>query len=114
MKKIIFIITFIIISFFKLKAQQRPDTVFFNKDWVNTIRDSAAFYRIRIIENKGIKVADYYLNGTLQMSGFYKSLNPDKKHGLFKYYSNEGNLISEGNYKSNKENGEWKTYNSLG
>lgn len=97
-----------------LKAQKQLDTIFYDKNWKESSKVGASFYRIRVKEKKGFTVSDYYINGTLQMTGFFKSIEPDIKIGLFKYYNENGTLDSEGNYKSDKKEGEWKDYDSTG
>lgn len=67
------------------------DTTFFNKDWKEIDNKSnAAYYRITKKEGKKWKVNDYYINGKLQMSGYFTSLKDEKKDGLFSYFYENG------------------------
>lgn len=112
MRKIIFLIGFLISI--GAMAQGKLDTIFYDKNWKVSSKVDASFYRISVKEKKGFTVSDYYVNGTLQMTGFFKSFDPDMKTGPFKYYNKNGSLEMEGVYKSDKKDGEWKDYDSTG
>ena len=86
------------------------DTVYFNADWQETTKANASFYRTIKKENNLYIVQDYYKNKVLQMDGSFTSLHPELYEGYFKYYTDKGTLIKEGEYKKNVEEGEWKLY----
>lgn len=90
-----------------LFAQQLPDTIFYDLGWKISNRANAFFYRITVKEEYGFSVQDHYINGTLQMTGFYTSFDPDNKHGVFTYYNEDGVKVSVGRFKKNKKVGEW-------
>lgn len=93
-------------------AQQQQDTIFYDDNW-NEIsnKDSVSFYRIIFKESDQFKVLDYYINGNLQMEGYFSSIEDRIKEGYFKYYIESGLISSEGLFKNNKEEGVWKYYN---
>ena len=94
-----------------LKAQQKLDTIFYNKNWkVTKVKDSIAFYRLTTKINGKYNVKDYYLNKTLQMTGTYASIEKEIRDGYFKYYDDYGKISSEGLFKKNWRNGVWKEY----
>lgn len=86
-------------------AQPQKDTLYFNRKWQKTTKDSAAFYRYIVKENNLFKVEDYYLNGKLQMTGTYSSLDPDIKEGKFTYYSEKGIIYRQFDYVDNEARG---------
>jgi protein TonB len=95
---------------FSSRAQSKNDTVYYSADWKKTTRDSASYYRVIKEDGSMFKVEDHYLNGKLQMSGTYSSLNPEVRQGYFKYYSETGILTEEGEYDNNKHQGKWSSY----
>ncbi len=104
----------ITLSFYNVKAQVVPDTIYYNKEWKETIKDSLYYYRLLVKENSGYKAEDYYSDGKLQMSGYYSSLNPEIKEGYFSYYTETGSLKSEGSYMADEKEGEWKKFSREG
>lgn len=94
------------------KSEARPDTTYYNGDMQKTELYKAEYYCItNLMENHLYKVANYYIkNNKLQMAGFYSSLDSNIKEGLFVNYDENGNILKEGVYNSNKKNGEWKYY----
>ena len=96
------------------KSQQTKDTIYYNKIWEVSNKENAEYYRIISKENELFKVMDYYLNGTLHMSGFYKSINPEIKEGLFTYYDENGKKNFQGNYFANTKNGPYTLFYNSG
>lgn len=101
-------------------ATAQTDTVFFDKDWRATkIRSEMVYFRpTPVKEGDHWKVSDYFINGDLQMIGYFKLdsvsqiLNTDQyKHrdGQFKYYK-DGFLKSEEEYSMGRKKGVWKYY----
>lgn len=90
-------------------ASARPDTIYYDKDWkVLPGRTASHFYRVREQQRDGdYEVKDYYMNGTLQMSGTYRDT---VRHGYFTYYNESGLKSSEGLCKNDRHEGEWKYY----
>lgn len=95
---------------FESKSQQTKDTIYYNKNWETSSKENAKYYRIISKERELFHVMDYYLNGILQMNGYYKTLNPDIKEGLFTYYDENGKKNSQGNYSANTKNGPYYKY----
>lgn len=92
-------------------AQQKLDTIFYNKNWnVTQIKDSIAFYRVITKINGKFNVKDYYSNKILQMTGTYASVEKGIREGYFKYYDEFGKISSEGSFKKNLKIGVWKSY----
>lgn len=101
MKKImdrsdIHIVAFIImtISIFiipKTTAQTR-DTVHYNAKWEKTDRENQHFYRViyRSGDEGPIHVQDYYPDGTMQMDGWYSTLDPETRDGEFTWWHEDG------------------------
>ncbi len=72
---------------FNIQAQSN-DTIWLNKKWIESPKDSAGYYRISNFDSisERFTVKDYYLNGNLQMSGRYISLAPKIMDGIFSWY----------------------------
>lgn len=113
-KTLILVLIVLIMSTVKCFCQEKSDTIYYNLDWKETIKDSASYYRTITKENLLYRINDYYLSGTLQMSGHSKTNGTDEKEGLFSYYSKKGVLSMQGEFRSNKKEGEWKDFDSIG
>lgn len=96
------------------KAQQTKDKIYYNKNWESSTKENAEYYRIISKERELFHVMEYHLNGTLQMNGYYKTLNPEIKEGLFTYYDENGKKSSQGNYFANTKNGPYNFYYKSG
>lgn len=100
-------------------AQMLLDTLWFNKNWQQSTRDSAFYYRLVYADTSGnirFIVHDYYPGGALQMEGYYRSINPDIKDGPFIYYYPDGSKKMECTFKGNLVDGiltEWYTNGTL-
>ena len=87
------------------------DTIFFDKNWKETQVENANFYRIDLEKNGGWQRTDYFMdNNSVQMTGFYSSLNPENRQGQFKWFHANGNLKSYGDYLDNEQTGEHHWY----
>ncbi len=65
---------------------QVVDTMYFDRNWEQSARPDAYYYRIISIDTSGdfrFHVADYYPDKQVQMTGTYKSIRPDNKDGHF-------------------------------
>lgn len=93
--------------------QMLLDTMYFNRSWKQTTRDSAYYYR-QVFAGMGKKVQfivkDYYLSGKLQMEGAYKSIHPDMKEGHFVYYYENGRKMTEADYAGNEVEGIYREW----
>jgi periplasmic protein TonB len=79
----------IILFYLSLNIQaQINDTIWLNKKWEESTKDSASYYRISKFDSLSERfiVKDYYMNGDLQMSGRYISLSPKSMDGIFTWY----------------------------
>ncbi len=101
-------------------TQWSSDTVYFNKDWKQSKRENASYYRLLNIDTARIlyNVKDYFLTGQLQMEGAYRSINPDVEVGDFSYWYTNGEKhiechfdhgILDGPYQEWFENGNLKS-----
>jgi antitoxin component YwqK of YwqJK toxin-antitoxin module len=94
-------LTAIFIFQFTLLYSQKADTTYFNKDWQETIKDSAMYYRIGKRDfgvSEGM-ITDYYMSGKVQMKGGYFNFS---RHGEFTWYYENGNKKEEGIYDYDK------------
>lgn len=109
--KAILILTLLLTSSIFSLAQ---DTTFINKWGGKTTRGNASYLRVYTPETDMFLVEDFYPGGEIQMRGHSMYRDSLVRMGLFKYYSKEGIIYEEGNYKMNKQVGEWKTYQQEG
>lgn len=117
--------------FHYLSFSQSKEIIYFNKDWKETTKENAAFYRPlpMSVVGKYQLVRDYYINGNLQMQG-YSFIDNDKKivgdvsyydefnqenisddnnlenlNGTFSYFYQDGKLYKTISYKNGELNG---------
>ncbi len=100
----------LVLTFLFVQTTFSQDTLYLNKDWNATIKDSASFYRVFQDSLNFIVCKDYYISGALQMVALTKSKNPIIKFGIVKTYNENGTIESVCNYKSNKLNGKCINY----
>jgi antitoxin component YwqK of YwqJK toxin-antitoxin module len=84
----------------------------YNSNW-DEIKEASTYYRLINFDDKGKpkgKVIDYYNNNSIQMEGYYSSIEPDIKNGKFKWYYKDGNLMKSVNFINGKENGLAESY----
>lgn len=94
--------------------QTTPVTIWYDSLWQVTTKNSAAYYREGTIDYAGNAhgaVADYFLNGTLQMKGFY---NRGIKDGHFFYFNENGTYSSYGLYINDDPTGTWRFFDHAG
>jgi antitoxin component YwqK of YwqJK toxin-antitoxin module len=108
MKNILLVI-FVTIPY--LAVSQDFNTVYYNSNWEMTSMKYATYYRNSGFESNSLKfdsiVTDYYLNGTIEMTGRYNKGNKDGE--FIYYYPNQAvKLIS--NYSENKRSGVWTLF----
>ncbi|MFP4093065.1 MAG: TonB family protein [Cyclobacteriaceae bacterium] len=88
----------------------RADTLYFDKNWEEAEQSKAHFFRVGNPENlrnpSGL-VKDYYLNGQLQMQGYFKK---GKKDGHFIYFDPHGDTLQTGTYQDDKKTGAWRYF----
>ena len=96
-----------------IEAQGVRDTMYFDRDWEQTTRPNASYYRIISFADTGdflFIVRDYYLSGQIQMSGTYRSIRPDYKTGVFTYYYKNGFKQAECEYDHNELDGPYREW----
>lgn len=110
-QKKLHLLTLIALFIIQYTVAQDTITIFYDKNWkeIKTI-ENASFYRKFFKSDKIYVANDYYKNGNIQMSGTYVNKKGTLKEGFFKYFFENGNLKSEGNYLKNEQNGKWKNY----
>lgn len=94
--------------------QTTPVTIWYDSLWQVTAQNNAAFYREGTMDYAGNAhgaVEDYFLNGTLQMKGFY---NRGIKDGHFFYYNENGTYSSYGLYINDDPSGTWRFFDHTG
>ena len=89
------------------------DTVYYDKDWKITTKDSASYYR-----EKPIKIADlwlikdYYINGAIQFKGTTKDIQKETWHGDLTWYYPNGRIETKERYKNGTYIGSFAAFES--
>lgn len=107
----------IITIFLCLTRVYAQDTLYYNMDWKECTKVDARYMRLISKQLNKYAVTDYYYPSLkIQMVGSYSELNKQKEieNGMFRYFSNEGNLTSEGIFIEGKKVGTWKYYSGNG
>ncbi len=90
------------------------DTLFLSREGLSVKQfDSNGYYKVIAIDTLSdfqFLVKEFYANHTLKMQGTYRSLNPDKKNGIFTWYYPGGNQKKTCRYIDNKLDGEYKAW----
>ena len=96
-------------------CQTQIDTMYFSSKWEQSNSDNYTYYRVYFKDLDGLYICkDYWKDGTLQMSGMYRSFDPQVREGRFTYYSKNGNIREKQTYVNNKIVGEIYLFNSDG
>jgi len=117
-KYILLLIVFSAINFLSVTAQQRTDTIYYDKNWHETsIKDSILFFRVlttnRVDKPVGM-VRDYYISGALQSENEMTSVNPDVMNGLATWYYENGVKAQQGNFNEGKSEGKFLYWDETG
>lgn len=112
-KKIIQTSLLLVVSFCfwstELNAQQ--DTIYYNINWKETVKDSATFFRPSVKKEGDLfRIKDYFVSGQLQMSGLSKSADDTNWQGKVSWYNEDGKVYQTGQYDNNRLEGEFTTY----
>lgn len=92
-----------------LSAQQ--DTIYYDIDWKETVKDSAAFFRPPIKKEGDLyRIVDFYVSGLPQMSALSKNKDNAVFHGEVTWYNEDGSIYQSGNYENNRLNGEFISF----
>lgn len=81
----------------------------------NIAADSTAGIKRFIYKNgDSFKIIDTYENDSTAMIGYYSSIEPMIENGDFKFFTQNGKLLSEGKYVNGELAGVWINYDSNG
>ncbi len=95
-------------------SQNDTATIYVDFNRKEVSKDKAKYISKQFNKDEKWVVNNYYLSGELQMKGACKSKKYIKRHGAFTYYYKNGNLKSKGNYKNNKKDGNWISWEQTG
>lgn len=122
-KNYFFIVFAFIFCLNNLTAQERVDTIYYDKDWKGVSnRTFADFYRIAVYPDNSLyrkQCRDYYITGELQATGGFINIDKfDDKKSVFdgelvNYFKN-GKIASKKNYQNGKLNGEFIEFSEDG
>ncbi len=89
-EKIVLITAFL---FFKILFCQKPDAVYYDKDWNVTAKTKASYYRLAPLKQVGelVLLQDFYLDGTPQFEGYTLKNDEDTYVGDVVWYDENGN-----------------------
>lgn len=109
-----------VLLLFAIKTSAQNDTIFFNKRWKNTNRESAEYYRIKPLKISAIKafgykignidslyvINDYYFKSKkIQFQGYSQDIEGNYIVGNAKWYNEKSTLLDsrDFNYKENRK-----------
>jgi len=84
---------------------------FINNNGDKVAKGDALYKRtVEKVERKLWKVTDFYLDGTLQMTGYYNNKNLSTRKDTFTWYHINGRIDQQYAYEMKKENGKYVEY----
>ncbi|HRG53155.1 MAG TPA: energy transducer TonB [Bacteroidia bacterium] len=87
------------------------DTLYFGKDWKRSVKEEAVYYRIISKQDDHYLLVNRYIsNNNPQLIAVSTTIDPPTKNGKAIYFSEAGELQSEGSFVNDKESGPWKFY----
>lgn len=87
------------------------DTIYYSKDWKKTTKAEAVYYRIiSKQEDHYLLVNRYVSNNNPQLIAVSTSIEPPNKNGKAIFFTESGELQSQGSFVNDKESGPWKFY----
>ncbi|WP_324023661.1 hypothetical protein QSV08_12455 [Maribacter sp. BPC-D8] len=91
----------VILSYFAISQHVNSQSkIYFNKDWKTTTKEEAQYYRILQKKNDSLfHIKDYYINGNLQMEGYFSNLEEETLEGENVFYTANGKISDRVNYK---------------
>ncbi len=105
MKQILVIIITTLCLFISLNTYCQSK-IYFDKDWKETTEKNAHFYRIVEKKNDSLfQVKDFYINGVLQMDGYFSNLENEIMEGKVNFYNEQGNITHSETYTNGDLNG---------
>lgn len=87
------------------------DTIYFGKDWKNTTKEEAVYYRVILKQDDHYMLVNRYIsNNNPQLIAVSTTIEPPTKNGKAIFFTESGELQSEGSFLNDKEEGLWKFY----
>ncbi len=106
--------SFLVVALFLLSLYTDAQVIkplFYNKQWEITVKDSAEYFRMGILDTTNHTwigpVKDYQIDGRLVMEGVYLQ---GKRNGLFNFNYLNGSVEQSGEFKDNVQIGYWKYF----
>ena len=98
----------IIVTYFSISQNiYGQSKTYFDKDWKTTTKDKAEFYRVLDKKNDSLfHIKDFYINGNLQMEGYFSDLENETLEEKIVWYTEEGKITHSANYKKGVLNGQ--------
>lgn len=91
------------------------EKIYLDKKWKETTQEKASFYRIVDKKNDNLyHIEDYYINGNMQMDGYFSDLEKETLQGKIIWYDVNGNKSMLKNYNNGKLEGKTIYYLSDG
>ena len=102
-KKSVFIISFLL---FKILLSQKPEPIYYDKDWKVTSKSNASYYRLMPMKELGelVLLQDFYINGTPQFEGYALKKNENAYVGDIVWYDENGNDNNFRQYRNDTKN----------
>lgn len=99
------LLSILMLAAFSLFAQ-RKSTTYYDANWNKISKKKHAFYyRETYLKSDTLYATDYFITGTIQMTGTYLDEKAEIKHGPFFYYNRSGIKTSEDFYDNGKRTG---------
>ncbi|MDF4202566.1 hypothetical protein PXD56_06360 [Maribacter sp. SA7] len=107
---------FLLFLVFTTQISAQKDTLYFDSDWHRTDKANAAFFRPIPLEKEDnlYHVKDYFVNGTIQMNGYWSNLEDETMEGKIEWYHKDGKLSESRYYTNGILNGESIVYSQNG
>ena len=102
-QKIIFLTSFFL---FQMVFSQNSESIYYNKEWKETTKANASFYREMPLKKLGelVLIRDFYINGTPQFEG-YAAQNDERAYvGDIVWYEEDGNDSTFRQYVNKSKN----------
>lgn len=108
MKNILLILILII----TINTMAQKETIYFNQHWEKVSKDKAKYYRLVPLEKVGdlYQIKDYFINGNLQMEGYWSDVKKETLEGDVKWYFKDKTLAETAQFKNGLRQGITKTY----
>ncbi|MBO6185250.1 MAG: hypothetical protein J6O88_11295 [Chryseobacterium sp.] len=102
-KRIVLITAFL---FSQMLLSQKPEFVYYDKDWKITSKSNAFYYRLMPMKELGelVLLQDFYINGTQQFEGYVLKKNENAYVGDIVWYDEYGNDNNFRQYRNDTKN----------